>query len=104
MLSKDWVYKNIFKLSNHEFKTEQEETLEDAKFKFRVNQIENEGNDPMATGESFGTPHDLASLYSTKRDKSVTNVPDGYEEEDQGRPQTKLSQYKTNSSTFGKDH
>tara|TARA_R110002020_G_scaffold211880_1_gene418129 strand:+ start:3166 stop:5019 length:1854 start_codon:yes stop_codon:yes gene_type:complete len=103
LLSKDWVYKNIFKLSNKEFKTEQEEALEDAKFKFRLNQVENEGNDPLASGESFGTPHDLASLYSTKRDKSVLNVPDGYEEEDQGRPQTKLSQYKTNSSTFGKD-
>ena len=103
LLSKDWVYKNIFKLSNKEYSTEQEETLEDAKFKFRVNQIENEGNDPLATGESFGTPHDLASLYSTKRDKSITNVPDGYEEENPGRPKTKLSQYKTDSNTFGKD-
>ena len=103
LLSKDWIYKNIFKLSNQEFKTEQEETLEDAKFKFRVNQIENEGNDPLQTGESFGTPHDLASLYSTKRDKSVTNVPDGYEEEEPGRPKTKLTQYKTDRDTFGKD-
>ena len=103
LLSKDWIYKNIFKLSNQEFKTEQEETLEDAKFKFRVNQIENEGNDPLQTGESFGTPHDLASLYSIKRDKSVTNVPDGYEEEEPGRPKTKLTQYKTDRDTFGKD-
>jgi len=103
LLSKDWVYKNIFKLSDKEFNKEQEETLEDAKFKFRVNQVENEGNDPLETGESFGTPHDLASLYSTKRDKSVTDTPEGYDEDDPGRPTSKLSKYKSEQDPFGKD-
>ena len=35
-------------------------------------QIENEGNDPVESGESYGTPHDLANLYSTKRDKTIS--------------------------------
>ena len=69
----------------------------------RVNQVENEGNDPLETGESFGTPHDLASLYSTKRDKSVTDTPEGYDEDDPGRPKSKLSKYKSEQDPFGKD-
>ena len=44
---------------------------QDAKLRFRINQIENEGNDPLETGKSYGTPHDLASLYGRNRyDKS----------------------------------
>ena len=31
-----------------------------------LNQIENEGNDPLESGESYGTPHDLAGMYATK--------------------------------------
>ena len=30
-------------------------------------QIEAEGNDPVETGKSYGTPHDLASLYGKGR-------------------------------------
>ena len=40
-------------------------------------QIEAEGNDPVETGKSYGTPHDLASLYGKGRMYSdPTNVPD----------------------------
>jgi hypothetical protein len=41
--------------------------IQDAKRKFRITQIENEGNDPLETGKSYGTPHDLASLYGRSR-------------------------------------
>ena len=52
---------------------------EDAKRKFRLAQIEAEGNDPVETGKSYGTPHDLASLYGKGRMYSDPgNVPDGY--------------------------
>jgi hypothetical protein len=103
IFSRDWVSKNIWKQSNKELNKNEEEILEDAKFKFRTNQVENEGNDPLESGESYGTPHDLASLYSTKRDKSTTNVPDGYEEDEPGRPKTKYSTYKTQKDKFGRD-
>ena len=36
--------------------------LDDAARIFRTNQIENEGNDPIESGESYGTPHDLAGI------------------------------------------
>ena len=42
-------------------------------------------------------------IYSTKRDKSTTNVPDGYEEDEPGRPKTKYSTYKTQKDKFGRD-
>ena len=38
---------------------EQFKVINDLKLGFRHEQIESEGNDPIKTGESFGTPHDL---------------------------------------------
>ena len=71
---------------------------------FRLNQIENEGNDPIETGESYGTPHDLANLYSNKRDKGIKDVPDGYNEDEPGRPKKKFgSSYGSEDSNFSRD-
>ena len=39
---------------------EQGKVIGDLKLGFRHEQIESEGNDPIKSGESFGTPHDLA--------------------------------------------
>ena len=64
---------------------------EDSKRQFRNAQIEAEGNDPVETGKSYGTPHDLASLYGKGR--MYTNPggvpePDKYAADDPklGRP------------------
>ena len=103
ILSTDFIYKNIFNLSEEEMDFEKEKALEDAAHIFRKNQIENEGNDPVETGESYGTPHDLASLYSTKRDKAVMDVPDGYDENEPGRPKSKLSNFGSDQSNFSRD-
>jgi len=46
MLSKDWVYENIFKLSNGEQEIERVKMLDDLKDRFRFRSIEDEGNDP----------------------------------------------------------
>jgi len=62
MVSQEWVYKNIFNMSEDEWKEEQFKVINDLKLGFRHEQIESEGNDPVKTGESFGTPHDLAVL------------------------------------------
>jgi hypothetical protein len=60
LLSQEWIYKNIFNMSDDEWKAEQQKVIDDLKLGFRQSQIENEGNDPVKTGESFGTPHDMA--------------------------------------------
>jgi hypothetical protein len=103
ILSTDFVYKNVFNLSDKEIEYEKQKSLDDASHIFRLNQIENEGNDPIESGESYGTPHDLASLYSTKRDKTIKDVPDGYDEEKPGRPAIKLSRYDTDQANMGRD-
>ena len=59
MVSQEWVYENIFNMSEDEWKKEQFKVINNLKLGFRHEQIESEGNDPIKTGESFGTPHDL---------------------------------------------
>ena len=54
---------------------EQDRMASDNKEQFRLEQIKTEGNDPKKTGQSFGTPHDIASLY-----KGDAGVPKGYDE------------------------
>ena len=74
---------------------------EDAKRDFRLSQIENEGNDPIVTGQSFGTPHDLATLYG---DRPRGEVPAGYDERDvnpEGRPREKMSIIGTHADPVG---
>jgi hypothetical protein len=46
MLSKDWVYENIFKLSEGESDEQRVMMLNDLKDRFRFRSIEDEGNDP----------------------------------------------------------
>ena len=103
ILSTDFVYKNIFNLSQTEIDYERNRSLDDAAHIFRLNQIENEGNDPIESGESYGTPHDLANLYSTKRDKAIKDVPNGYDENEPGRPKNKISRYDTDQANMGRD-
>ena len=105
LFSKDWVYENVFGLSPDEYESEKEEQVTDAMHKFRLSQLENEGNDPVESGTSYGTPHDLASLYGNKRDKSVgpAQVPTGYDEKEPGRPVEDPKKYGSDKSNFSRD-
>ena len=105
LFSKDWVYENIFGLSPDQYNDEKEKIMEEAMSTFRVSQMENEGNDPVESGESYGTPHDLASLYGNKRDKSVgpAQVPTGYNEKEPGRPVEKPQNYGSDKSNLSRD-
>ena len=51
MLSKDWVYENIFKLSSGEQDEQRVAMLDDLKDRFRFRSIEDEGNDPAIEEE-----------------------------------------------------
>ncbi len=66
MLSEDWVYKNIFDLSDTEIEKEKVRVIADAKERFRKMQLEQEGNDPAKSGEALGTPHTLAVVDPEK--------------------------------------
>ena len=105
IFSKDWVYENIYGLSPDQYNDQKEAMLDDAMKKFRLSQIENEGNDPAESGVSYGTPHDLASLYGNKRDKAVgpAQIPTGYDEKNPGRPIEKNQKYGSDKSNFSRD-
>ena len=108
LLPTDWIYEHIFHLSEDQFDEYRDLIREDAKRKFRLSQIEAEGNDPVETGESYGTPHDLASLYGKGRMYSdPSNVPPGYDESTEkvplGRPKERVSNRNTQDDNFGKD-
>jgi hypothetical protein len=105
LVSSDWCYDNIFKMSEDQINTERELIAEDVKRTFRYSQIEGEGNDPAISGISYGTPHDLASIYKNNAaGKPATDLPTGYDEEEKvGRPKKYLSTYGTDKSNFGRD-
>jgi hypothetical protein len=108
LLPSDWIYENIFHLSEDQYDEYRDLIREDVKRKFRLTQIETEGNDPVETGKSYGTPHDLATLYGQGRMYSdPTNVPAGYaddlEKNPLGRPKEKASKRNTQDDNFGKD-
>jgi len=72
MVSEEWMYKNIFNLSDTEIEEERKNVLGDIKQKFRKYQIENEGNDPLKSGEALGTPHTLATVDVDNTDAADT--------------------------------
>ena len=62
LLPTDWVYKNVFNFTEREQDEIEKELVEDQKQKFRYSQIETEGNDPATSGDSVGTPSDMAAI------------------------------------------
>jgi hypothetical protein len=99
----DFIYERLFHMSEDQYDEHRELILQDAKRKFRLAQIENEGNDPLETGKSYGTPHDLASLYGRGRYDNG-EVPEGYDEKDPlGRPKENVTDKNTQDNSFGKD-
>jgi hypothetical protein len=100
----DFIYDHLFHFSEDEYNEFRDLVREDSKRAFRNTQIEAEGNDPVETGESYGTPHDLASLYGKGRYYDEPNdVPAGYDEKELGRPKEKVSNINTQDNAFGKD-
>lgn len=85
MFPTDYVYEKIFNFSEEEYREMRKLVIEDKKRTFRLQQIENEGNDPTVSGVSFGTPHDLATLYG-RRSGETPKVPAGYSEKDSENP------------------
>ena len=110
MISQEWMYKNIFNMSDDEWKREQYKVINDLKLGFRQEQIENEGNDPAKTGESFGTPHDLAAMSQQSDEggggespfgENTGGSPDGGWD-GAGRPE-EGGNYGTDANAFGRD-
>jgi hypothetical protein len=106
LLPSDWIYDNVFQFSEDQYDEYRDLVAEDMKRSFRLGQIENEGNDPAKSGKSYGTPHDLATLYGKGRysGNKEGSVPPGYDETNPvGRPKEKTSIIGTQKDPLGKD-
>jgi hypothetical protein len=108
LMPSDFIYDKIFQFSEDQYDEFRDLVIEDKKRAFRLGQIENEGNDPAKTGKSYGTPHDLASLYGKGRmgqgTQNASNLPSGYDEKRAvGRPEEKTSIMGTQQDPLGKD-
>ena len=100
----DFIYDHLFHKSEDEYSEFRDLVREDSKRTFRNAQLEAEGNDPVDSGQSYGTPHDLASLYGKGRYyDEPSSVPAGYNEKKKGRPEEKVSDINTQDGNFGKD-
>jgi hypothetical protein len=70
MLSKDWVYENIFKLSGGEQDEQRVAMLDDLKDRFRFRSIEDEGSDPaMEDDEPSDIEEQLEDIKNEIKDK-----------------------------------
>jgi hypothetical protein len=88
MLSKDWIYSNIFGMSDGDKDTEMGKLINDLKDTFRYNAIESEGNDPASQPEPTKVEDELEELK-----KQIGNRGSGGAEG--GRPRE--------GNTYGKD-
>ena len=102
LLPRDFIYDKIFHFSEDQYAELEDMIIEDKKREFRYAQIQEEGNDPAESGQAYGTPHQIASLYGGKED-SMLNVPQGYDEKKPGRPKSVTSIIGTDNSRFGRD-
>jgi hypothetical protein len=101
LLPLEFIYDKIFHFSEDQYGELEDMILEDKKRAFRFKQVEEEGNDPAESGQAYGTPHQIASLYGGKED--ILNVPYGYDEKKPGRPKTFASTRGTDDAAFGRD-
>ena len=93
MLSKDWVYKNIFKVTDNDQEEERVKIIDDIKDRFRYRSIEDQGNDPATQDE----PEDV--------EESISNLKSELEQESKnkgGRPK-EGNTYGKDKSPFGRD-
>jgi len=112
LMPSDWIYDNVFHFSEDEIDEMRDLVIEDKKRAFRQTQVIEEGNDPAESGQAYGTPHQLATIYGagryTKSPSAPQEVPSGYDENQDvvrlpGRPESKDSLRGTQDATFGKD-
>ena len=98
ILSSQWIFENIWGMSKEEIQSEVEGIAKDAKETHRLTQLEDEGNDPQVTQESF--------INGEPRYKSAFNLDEDEEDEHEegaiGRPKER-SKYNTDKHVRDRD-
>ena len=101
LVSSEWIYKNVFGFTEEQIKEQDEQITFDYKNKFRRQQIEAEGNDPAQSGQSQGTPSDLAMGRTGHELDDEGGSPEGGWD-GAGRPK-EANKYKKDSGARGRD-
>jgi hypothetical protein len=95
LFSENFIYKSIFNITKNEITTLRKDVEKDKARKFKLEQIEQEGNNPDDSGQIMGTPHTMATLGMT--DEEMPNSDDG-----RGRP-TEPGTFETHDDANGYD-
>jgi hypothetical protein len=110
LMPTSWIYEHLFHMSEEQMDDLRDQLVEDKKTKFRLDQIQTEGNDPYDSGQAYGTPSQLATAYGTGRYNANGEVPVGFDETNpnepkplQGRPTERPSFIGTQNDPLGKD-
>ena len=69
MLSKDWIYENIFKMSEKEQKAEKAKVITDLKDAYRYESIQTDGNDPAIKDSPTDVEKSLNNIKNELSDK-----------------------------------
>ena len=101
LVSSEWIYKNIFNFTDDQIKENDEQIIFDYKNKFRRQQIESEGNDPAKSGQSQGTPSDMA-MGRTGHELDDEGGPEEGGQPGAGRPK-EADKYSKDSGARGRD-
>ena len=99
MLSEDWVYKNIFNLTDKEIEIQRAEVVEDTKQKYRKSMIEGEGEDPAAGVQTEAKKKNRKTLKSAHDTRKTRG---GKTDADVGRPKEN-NYYGTDNGVRGRD-
>jgi hypothetical protein len=99
MLSEDWVYKNIFNLTDKEIEIQRAEVVEDTKQKYRKSMIEGEGEDPAAGVQTEAKKKNRETLSASGDTRKTRG---GKTDADVGRPKEN-NYYGTDNGVRGRD-
>ena len=91
MLSKDWIYENVFNMPADDQKVERGKIIEDLKDRFRYTSIQDEGNDPAKQDE----PTDV--------EESLQNLKTELDSKDKGGRPKEGNTYKKDKHPYGRD-
>lgn len=109
MLSEDWIYDKIYKLSEDDIKKQRDAVVKDSERKFRIEQIENEGNDPAKSGRRAqdgpedGSSDGVGGFANEPGDDDSEIDYDAPEFKKGGRPRDNQTKYGTDKHPMGRD-
>ena len=99
MLSEDWIYEHIWKMSGDEIALEREKVVEDTIQQYRSSQIEAEGKDPAKEVAENAKKKNKSTLSSSGDTRKTR---DGKLDSDVGRPEEDVD-YGTQRAPRGRD-